>query len=235
MSSAYNLKRPEDVKEYLKNLHIEYKFGCYSEKNPEVCHLLGDFNEAIKKEYQKAGELYKENCDERNYPRSCSKFGEYLVVGKGCKKDVNEAYKYLVKGCDLNNSNGCLHSGLLAITDGEFEKTRLEQLNLGIHRLEKACYDLKAEKACYYLAGIRMSGIEDYIKPNFKEAYKLSLKCCEYGNPYACANVSQMLLRGHGVQKDSDLAKLFQRRADELEREIKQSKPLKFQEGIKFE
>lgn len=32
---AYDLKNEEDVKEYLKNLHIEYQFGCYSEKKPE--------------------------------------------------------------------------------------------------------------------------------------------------------------------------------------------------------
>jgi len=32
---AYNLKDEEEVKEYLKNLHIEYQFGCYNEKNPE--------------------------------------------------------------------------------------------------------------------------------------------------------------------------------------------------------
>lgn len=32
---AYDFKRPEDVIEYLKNLHIEYKFGCFSEKKPE--------------------------------------------------------------------------------------------------------------------------------------------------------------------------------------------------------
>lgn len=33
--TSYNLKEPEEVKDYLKNLHIEYKFGCYKEKNPE--------------------------------------------------------------------------------------------------------------------------------------------------------------------------------------------------------
>lgn len=32
---AYDLKNAEEVKEYLKNLHIEYRFGCQSEKNPE--------------------------------------------------------------------------------------------------------------------------------------------------------------------------------------------------------
>lgn len=32
---AYNLKSEEEVKEYIKNLGTEYRFGCYSEKNPE--------------------------------------------------------------------------------------------------------------------------------------------------------------------------------------------------------
>lgn len=32
---AYNLKSEEEVKEYIKNLGTEYRFGCYSEKKPE--------------------------------------------------------------------------------------------------------------------------------------------------------------------------------------------------------
>lgn len=40
---AYNLKSEEEVKQYLNNLGIEYRFGCYSEKNPEgkahFCYL----------------------------------------------------------------------------------------------------------------------------------------------------------------------------------------------------
>jgi hypothetical protein len=32
---AYDLKKEEDVKEYIEKLGIEYRFGCYSEKKPE--------------------------------------------------------------------------------------------------------------------------------------------------------------------------------------------------------
>lgn len=32
---AYNLKSESEVKEYVKNLGIEYRFGCYSEKKPD--------------------------------------------------------------------------------------------------------------------------------------------------------------------------------------------------------
>lgn len=30
---SFNFKNEEEVQEYLKNIYIEYKFGCESEKN----------------------------------------------------------------------------------------------------------------------------------------------------------------------------------------------------------
>ena len=32
---AWDLKKEDDVKQYLNNLNVEYRFGCYSEKKPE--------------------------------------------------------------------------------------------------------------------------------------------------------------------------------------------------------
>ncbi|KAK2588713.1 hypothetical protein KPH14_001603 [Odynerus spinipes] len=233
MAIPYNLKDAEEVKEFLKNLHIEYKFGCYSEKNAEVCHLLADFNEAIKKDFPKAASLYKSNCDERNFPRSCSRYGDYLVVGKGCEKNFHEAYKYMQKACDLNSESGCLHGGVLAVTTLDLEADVSVQIDKGLKMLNKACLEQKSEKACYYLAGVYLKGIKDHVEKNIKEAYKLSLKSCEYGNPYSCANVAQMHQRGEGVQKDIELAKIFRERADALERELKNAPTLQFQQGIK--
>jgi len=46
------------MEQYLNNLSTEYRFGCYSEKDPEACHLLGDFMEAIKQDYTKASTIY---------------------------------------------------------------------------------------------------------------------------------------------------------------------------------
>lgn len=233
MAVPYDLKSAEDVKEYLKNLHIEYKFGCYSEKNPEVCHLLADFSEAVKKDFEKAASLYKSNCDERNFARSCSRYGDYLVVGKGCKSNLKEAYKYMQKACDLNSDSGCLHGGVLAITTADLESDVPTQVDKGMKMLKKACIDQKSEKACFFLSGIYLKGIEGHIEKNIIEAYKLSLKSCEYGNPLACANVAQMHLRGDGVEKSSELAKLFKERADTLTRELKSTRTLEFQQGIK--
>lgn len=100
--AGYDLKSSEEIQEYLKNLHIEYQFGCLNEKKPEgneiindsnlifynilcfwiVCHLLGDYNESIKQDSKEAIKIYKNNCDEFNYGRSCTKYGDYKVIGK---------------------------------------------------------------------------------------------------------------------------------------------------------
>jgi len=32
---AFNLKDEEETKEYIENLGVEYRFGCYHEKKPE--------------------------------------------------------------------------------------------------------------------------------------------------------------------------------------------------------
>lgn len=48
-----------------------------------ACHLLGDYLEAVKKDYEKAAKIYKNNCDELNFGKSCYKFGNYTLLGKG--------------------------------------------------------------------------------------------------------------------------------------------------------
>lgn len=83
-----------------------------------VCHLLGDYLEAIDKDFQKASRVYKTNCDDYKYPKSCYKYGAYSLLGKGVKKhDYKEAYNYFEKGCELNNPEACLHQGLLLVSN----------------------------------------------------------------------------------------------------------------------
>ncbi|KYN50217.1 PREDICTED: cytochrome c oxidase assembly factor 7 homolog [Cyphomyrmex costatus] len=231
---AYDLKNEEEVKEYLKNLHIEYQFGCYNEKKPEVCHLLGDFYEAVKMEIEKAASLYKTTCDQYNYARSCAKFGDFKVIGKGCNKDIPTGYKYLSKSCELNDEYGCLHAGVLGTSKSDVgEKDRATQIHAGAKYLKKACDMYNMDKACFYLSGIYLGGLENVIEKNYKEAYKLSLKSCELGNPYACANLSQMHTRGEGAQKNPELAAIFKKRATDLYEELTRSqKELKFHQGI---
>lgn len=116
---AYDLKKEEDVQQYVENLGIEYRFGCFKEKKPEVCHLLGDYLEAIKKDFAKAARVFKSNCSDYKYGKSCLKYGNYALIGRGRdKSDPNEALEYFEMGCDLNDPGSCLHAGVLLTATG---------------------------------------------------------------------------------------------------------------------
>lgn len=141
---SVNFQNQDEVKDYLQNIGTEYRFGCYSEKNPEcklfvyinikhdariylffllltfaACHLLGDYLETIRKDYEKARIVYQSNCNDYNYPRSCLKYGNYAFIGKGksgVKGNPAEALQYYEKGCGLGDSDNCLHSGLINVS-----------------------------------------------------------------------------------------------------------------------
>ncbi|XP_063696400.1 cytochrome c oxidase assembly factor 7 homolog [Culicoides brevitarsis] len=239
---AYNLKEEGEVKEYLDNLGTEYRFGCFSEKNPEVCHLLGDFLEAIKKDFDKASKVYKSNCDDYNYGKSCLKFGHYSFLAKGkasTKSDPVQALKYYEKGCDLKVSESCLNSGLLLISKNR-PSTMERDVPRSLEYLSKSC-DLDNALGCYYLSGMYISGVKktedvtenDYIIPkNMEKAFVLAQKACNLGNMYACANVSQMYAKGDGTAKDETLSAKYKNMALEMQEELKRQQTLQFQQGL---
>ncbi|XP_061402975.1 cytochrome c oxidase assembly factor 7 homolog [Musca vetustissima] len=254
---AYDLKKESDVKEYIDKLGVEYRFGCYSEKKPEVCHLLGDYLEGIKKDFEKASKVYKSTCDDYGYAKSCFKFGNYSFLGKGksgSKGDPKAAFSYYEKGCNLNDSDSCLHSGLLLVSRS-MPKEIDRDVQKGLTYLTKSC-DMNNATACFYLSGMHISGVQskpeeynphappasqkpvkdsDYIvQKDMKKAFEFAYKACELRNMYACANLSQMYARGDGTEKNEKEAEKYKKLAIEMQEEIKkQQQTLQFQQGLK--
>lgn len=94
-----DLTNAEEVQEYLNNLGIEYRFGCYSEKDPKACQLLGEFMETISKETSKAFQVFESNCIVNNHGPSCNKAGHYKITGTNdIESDPDLGYKYLIQG-----------------------------------------------------------------------------------------------------------------------------------------
>jgi len=106
-----DLKKEDEVKEYLENLGIEYRFGCYYEKSPVcksigffllwvllllifsfpmtlACHLLGDYMEAVKQDPEKAFRIYDTNCHVYNHGHSCHKAASAKMRGKGTLRSM---------------------------------------------------------------------------------------------------------------------------------------------------
>lgn len=48
-----------------------------------MCHLLGDYLEGVKKDFEKASKVYRSTCDDYGYSKSCLKYGKYAILGKG--------------------------------------------------------------------------------------------------------------------------------------------------------
>jgi cytochrome c oxidase assembly factor 7 len=234
LSMAFDLKDESQVREYIHNLGIEYRFGCYKEKKPEMCHLLGDYLESIKKDYIRAGKVYKSNCDDYGFGRSCYKFGTYTLLGRG-QQVVNPdvAYEYYRKGCELGVSESCLNAGLMCLGNGPRTK-RVKDYHKGLEQLDKGC-EGNNPYCCYYIGAMYISGMKEAnIEKDMNKAYKYSEKGCGLGNMYACANISQMYQRGDGVAKDKEKAEHFKKRALELQDElVKQQQTLEFQKGNK--
>ncbi|XP_053620001.1 cytochrome c oxidase assembly factor 7 homolog [Plodia interpunctella] len=247
--AGYDLKKEEEVKEYIENLGIEYRFGCFQEKKPEVCHLLGDYLESIKKDYKKAGNVYKTNCLDYKFGKSCLKFGNYTLVGRGKEKgDPVEALPYFEMGCELGDSTSCLHAGMLLTATGPNVNIKRD-VPKGYNYLKKSC-DQKDDMACHYLSGMYLTGVPknpadynphnleknkniDYlIKSDKKQAFNFALKSCEYGNMFACANVSMMYKKGDGVEKNPEEAKRYFEIAQKLQKAHETTKEIKFQQGL---
>jgi hypothetical protein len=79
----FDLRDPEEAKKYLDNLEIEYTFQCLKEKMPDGCHRLANFMENIRGNYKDATELYKKNCDENKFGRSCFTYSKNRSLGRG--------------------------------------------------------------------------------------------------------------------------------------------------------
>lgn len=82
----------------------------------------------------------------------------------------------------------------------------------------------------YYLSGLYLTGVPNVLEKNMEMAYKLSIKACEQGNIFACANTSRMYSRGEGVEKNDDLAATYKKRVIEMEKQQSANfKPIELQ------
>ncbi|CAI4232891.1 unnamed protein product [Auanema sp. JU1783] len=225
------LKRVQDERqEYVKNLGIEYRFGCYEEKRPESCHLLAEYFEAINLNFKKAFDLLKSNCLESEYPKSCYKYGMYVLSGKECTPNLKDMIKPMEIACDGGVRQGCRY---LSLVHWNGEKDRPADSKKAEKYMQKAC-EMDDGEACWLLSTWYMGNKEKFVtssKGDAKELDRTSLgslersmeksllygiKACENDIPHSCANVARMYKLGDGIEKDPDMAKKYIDKAKEV-------------------
>lgn len=183
------------------------------------------------------------------------KFGHYSFLGKGKasaneKGDPKQANKYYERGCDLKDPDCCLHSGLIMVSKSMTSSIERDVLK-GFDSLTKSC-KMDNATACFYLSGMYISGVskkektansppatsapdptEFIVQKDMTKAFEYAARACELNNMYACANLSQMYMRGDGTEKNEKKAEQFKKKAIEMQDEVKkQQAELKFQQGL---
>lgn len=101
------LREQEERLEYVKNIGIEYEYGCNEEKRADSCHLLGEYREAVEKKFEEAYKLFKSNCEKNKYPKSCYKYAKYIQTGKWCEPSYEMMVDPLKVACDSNLAPAC--------------------------------------------------------------------------------------------------------------------------------
>lgn len=73
--------------------------------------------------------------------------------------------------------------------------------------------------------------MDDFIvEKDMEKAFSFTYKACELKNMYACANLSQMYARGEGTAQNPEKAEIYKKKAIDLQNEVKNTKPLVFQQ-----
>lgn len=213
-------KSKEEMKKYLENLGTEYRYGCFEENKPEVCHLLGDYLTSIDKADAKAAQLYRKNCDENKYGLSCDTFGRMLFKGQGVEKaDQLLAFEYFKKGCDLDEPRSCYHGGqLIGIVDRTVNRTIKPDPVKALEMLTKSCLSTKLPASCTLVHSFYLKGFHNY-PADLKKAAEFAKIACDQDELTGCYNLSRMYHIGEGVDAaDQEKSKHFFKRAQEIKK-----------------
>uniref|UniRef100_A0A915PWD0 Uncharacterized protein n=1 Tax=Setaria digitata TaxID=48799 RepID=A0A915PWD0_9BILA len=214
-------------REYVKNIGIEYKFGCYEEKRPEICQLLGEYMEAIEQNFKAAYNMFKTNCEKKGFPKSCFKYAMYRLSGRECEPSLKKTIEPLQKSCEANMPQGCRY---LSLVYWNGENDREPDAKLAEEYMKKAC-ELEDAEACWLLStwyigreakfvtsGARKPKRNPYIGElprNIDLAIKYGIRACDFGCFQSCGNVARLYSLGDGVEHNPVKAKVYLEKAKE--------------------
>ncbi|GMT14689.1 hypothetical protein PFISCL1PPCAC_5986 [Pristionchus fissidentatus] len=223
-------REQSERREYVKNLGIEYRFGCYEEKRADSCHLLGEYMEALEQNTKAAFTLFRQNCLNKENPKSCYKYAMYVLAGKECDPSLKEMKRPLEIACDANIAKGCRY---LSLVNWNKEKNKPIDAVAAEKYMKKACA-LEDGEACWLLSTWYMGDKTKFKKTkegtkevvdqsdigklerDMEKSVEYGIKACEYDIAQSCANVSRMFKLGDGIKKDIDKAKIYAEKTKEL-------------------
>ncbi|XP_054164465.1 cytochrome c oxidase assembly factor 7 homolog [Oppia nitens] len=216
-----------ELEQFFKNLGIEYRFNCYFEKNAQGCHLLGEYMSKIQNDLIRSNKVFKDNCNDNKFGRSCTQYGINLLTSRGCPKDLKKSLDNFLKGCELGDNEGCFYSGqLLSGSDGDYRSDIEPNIKKAMDYFEKGCEmtanSTVAAECCFYAHSHYLFG-KNGCQKNADKAFKFGVKGCDLNNYDSCNNLSQMYALGLGTIKNQTMAKKYKDKTIDMIQQIKKA------------
>ena len=144
--------------------------------------------------------LLEDNC-KAGHGSSCTLLGFLYSRGRGVVKDDKRAMEYFVKGCGLDDLEGCVYVGELAYRTGEYPNSRIAY--------QRAC-ELGSGVACaragaLFEGGVGGEKLPTAAAPLFEKALELLKPKCP-GDGAACYVVGWLYENGKGTPKNAGAA-----------------------------
>ena len=237
MAGLVDFRNEEEVKEYLKNIEIEFMFGCHKEHDQDNCYRLGEFLQTMKKNFSEASKIYKNCCEQFENAPCCYKAGQFHLVGRGdLEESSTEAFKSFYVACthdtysDMGKNDAiaasCCNMGILLSQDDPNRENYMEILKNGkmaslsvatavLDSYTRAC-NLNDKIGCNLLSMLHLAGFENEVKQDYKLAAKYAEKACDLGEAKACHNLGLMFKRGDGVEQSDKRAMEFKTKYRDL-------------------
>ncbi|XP_077499210.1 cytochrome c oxidase assembly factor 7 isoform X2 [Amblyomma americanum] len=144
-------------------------------------------------------------------------------------EDKAEAHRYYLKGCEAGCAKACFGVGL-GLTAKEGESGVARDVDQGLAFFSRAC-DMGSPDGCYFASSLFITGTD--LPRDMRRAFRFAERACELKNMQACTNVALMYERGQGVQKDPAQAKRYRELVADYEEQLKQSRGIEMEQGIK--
>lgn len=200
-------KPPEDFDP--EDLRVEFEREC-DNGNAGACFSLGEWHQVIKRDYSKAAELFKENCDKRKNGNSCFGLGALYAAGRGRERDLAKARSLFKQSCSLGHTRGCDIHGATCLDTKTAEAAGTTQDFLGAQKSFASACSREYAPSCYRLGLMHLKGqLSSDGKSDAASSHAFMKRACDLGAPNGCHTLAVMYKKGDGVKQDDRKFKYY--------------------------
>lgn len=196
----YLLNAQDSIKFNMENIDInELEKECNSNDSMS-CVILGDayfLGEKVKKNTQKALELYIKSCND-GLGETCVILSREYDNGNdelGIKIDLVKSFNFALKACKLNQIFACKVSG----DKYRAGKGVKKDLTKAKEYYEKSCSGVYFD-SCFNLGLMYEKG--DGVKQDFLKAKEYHTRACNFDIYKSCYNLGVLYANGQGARQD---------------------------------